>query len=369
MTGPLPPPNRSFLGLDLIRFVAAMMVAMHHLGSVWWYPSGSDLRPAVDSGIALRAEPLRWGWVGVEIFFVLSGFVIAYSASNRSVATFARNRFLRLYPGAWICATLTLLLARWGTANALGDYGRSLILSPVGQWIDYVYWTLPIEIAFYVAVAAMLAMGAPLRRLGAGLVMWSAGYWLLRTADFATGGSYRELFRALDSSLGNLTLLPYGGFFGLGVLLWSMRFEGVSRAKLALSAIAMAVGLVAIVTQARFYYSEHMIGSAWRIAEAPLMWLTALGLMIAGIAFNDALWRWIGRWSKAIRTIGLATYPLYLLHQFIGHRIIAAIGMDWRGVAIALPIVTALAFAVVPVEKRLRELLYRPRSTEPASLP
>lgn len=101
-------------------------------------------------------------------------------------------------------------------------------MSPVGQWIDYVYWTLPIEIAFYLAVAAMLAFGTPLRRLGGGLVLWSAAYWLLRASDFASGGHYREEFRVFDTSLGNLTLLPYGFFFGLGVLLWSMRFEEVT---------------------------------------------------------------------------------------------------------------------------------------------
>jgi hypothetical protein len=79
-------------GLDLIRFAAAVMVIFFHLS---WKSQNPD--------IAFAA-----GWVGVEIFFVLSGFVIMGSASGANVATFARKRFARLYPAAIACAVINL---------------------------------------------------------------------------------------------------------------------------------------------------------------------------------------------------------------------------------------------------------------------
>src|SRR5712675_1260110 len=58
-----------------------------------------------------NAAPYTWfGWVGVEIFFVISGFVIANSASKSSATEFLVGRALRLYPAVWVCATATLLV-------------------------------------------------------------------------------------------------------------------------------------------------------------------------------------------------------------------------------------------------------------------
>src|SRR5437868_3352741 len=103
--------QRSFLGLDLVRFAAALAVAFFHLSFWWWLP-GTD--PVAPIGPVL-SEPFRWGWVGVPIFFVLSGFVITLSADGKTARQFVIGRALRLYPAVWICATLTLLIARAGT--------------------------------------------------------------------------------------------------------------------------------------------------------------------------------------------------------------------------------------------------------------
>lgn len=70
---------RSFPGLDVVRFAAALMVAIYHFG--YWIPATG------------KVEALSFGWVGVEIFFVISGFVIAFSAERKSAAAYAKSRF------------------------------------------------------------------------------------------------------------------------------------------------------------------------------------------------------------------------------------------------------------------------------------
>lgn len=79
-----------FHGLDVIRFAAAMAVAVYNLDAV-----------AHGTGTTFW-----WGLVGVEIFFLLSGTVIANSAEGSTFRAFLVNRLLRLYPAAWACAAI-----------------------------------------------------------------------------------------------------------------------------------------------------------------------------------------------------------------------------------------------------------------------
>ncbi len=80
--------------LDLMRFVAAVAVVLHHLvgSSFSWY----------------RAT--RLGFVGVELFFMISGFVILWTVNNKTGFEFVCSRISRLYPSFWICVCLTIVL-------------------------------------------------------------------------------------------------------------------------------------------------------------------------------------------------------------------------------------------------------------------
>ena len=96
-----------------------------------------------------------------KFFSVISGFIIAYSATGAGALTFLRGRIVRLFPAAWICATGTIvvLLALridlgW---TLLTRYVDSLTLSPFGPWVDGVYWTLGIEIVFYALIFGLIA--------------------------------------------------------------------------------------------------------------------------------------------------------------------------------------------------------------------
>lgn len=101
MARPLP-------GLDIIRFAAAAMVMVFHLGYWSWVSAGTPAGIIAGRVAYPELSVLSCGWVGVEIVFVLSGFVIAYSPENASTISFVQGRSLRLAPAAWLCAT-----SRW----------------------------------------------------------------------------------------------------------------------------------------------------------------------------------------------------------------------------------------------------------------
>lgn len=101
------------MGLDLFRFAAAGLVMAFHLACTSWLVPSSEAAELVGRPMAFPGLlPLSSiGWIGVPIFFVISGYVIAYSASRTSASAFFMSRFLRLMPGIMFCATVTFALA------------------------------------------------------------------------------------------------------------------------------------------------------------------------------------------------------------------------------------------------------------------
>lgn len=139
------------VGLDAIRFIAAVSVAYFHLAFATW--AGSE--PAAGSlfkSLATFPELVSsgwFGWVGVEVFFVVSGLVIGASAASASgPSEFLRHRALRLYPAVWICAPVSILIvaayrldfqwhrqapARISHPVPAGSMGRGCLLVAVGR--------------------------------------------------------------------------------------------------------------------------------------------------------------------------------------------------------------------------------------------
>ncbi|HEX8448460.1 MAG TPA: acyltransferase family protein, partial [Allosphingosinicella sp.] len=287
-------------------------------------------------------------WVGVPIFFVLSGVVISASAAGRGWADFVRRRALRLYPAAWICGSITALVCLAGAEPLLGvRWFNSMALSPTGPWIDEVFWTLAVELVFYAYVAAVLAWFGPAGLERAGLALGAASALAIGalSLDIAAGGALPGDLSWLLHDNGRLLLLSNGCYFGLGMAIWAMAAGGATRRRLASAAIFTLAGLLAI----------------GELAEGAL-WLATVGAIAASLRFHGLIGRKLGRWSAQIRTIGLATFPLYLLHNEIGRSaMVATVGLGaFPALGLALALVLALAFLVTrTLEPKLRAALGR----------
>ena len=138
-----------FMNLQALRAYAALSVVFFHFSLV----------PA-------SAMPWHFGSFGVDLFFVLSGFIIAYSA-DRDSRHFLVHRLIRVLPTYWIVTTLGAAICLLGMPwlDALGWWGQSLAFLTRADGrtpIIFVGWTLVYELAFYLIYAVVLAMGRKL---------------------------------------------------------------------------------------------------------------------------------------------------------------------------------------------------------------
>lgn len=359
--------SKSIVGLDLIRFGAAAMVMWFHLAFWSWAPPTGDAR-TVTGGI-LRFPELThsawFGWVGVEVFFVLSGFVIANSAAHATSGAFLRARALRLLPAAWICGSITLLTLLYVGVYPAGStalrYLRTLVLWPVGPWIDDVYWTLPIELAFYgvVFLVLLLKRWSAMRFVLACIGMVSSTFWFAEAiAWVASGAGELPLFASINPRLLELLLIQHGCFFALGALFWLVMEKRVGRRWWAIIAICAAGGFCEILLPAM--PRARFLGNA-ALALAPVaIWLGSLVLIAASVRWNGV--GWLRNHAGLARRIGLATYPLYLLHDVVGAAVMKRLFLvtDNRWVALggSMVFICLISWVVANhAERLLRERL------------
>lgn len=340
-------PRPYYYEIDLIRFLSAVSVLGFHLA--YLNRGVTDYHPV---------WPVAWcGWIGVEIFFVISGLVIANSASNATPSSFLKGRCLRLYPAAWCCATLTLLAVGVNYAN-LPSYIRSIILLPKGPWIDDVYWTLSVEICFYAIVFVLLIlrrlpMTAHLARLAFAMTVSNLIGILLLTGrhfDFFDADGATKL---VDHA--NLLFARHGGFFALGIWIWLSTVRPLTMWDRMGFSLAILAGAVEVLLRG----SEFLpFQSRLWLLQPLIVWLAAL---IAILVFSRPPAK---RNLTVLRELGLMTYPLYLVHNVVGREIereIIRLGVDkWLALSASALAVIGLSWLICRfIEPTGRNLMRR----------
>ncbi|MBC8998596.1 acyltransferase [Pseudomonas sp. N40(2020)] len=293
--------DRRLKELDLLRFLAAIAVVFFHYAFRGYAKGDMSVMP-----YPLLAEPAKYGYLGVELFFMISGFVILMTASSNNLKVFFISRVVRLCPAFWVCCTLTFLfilaIGQPRFTATLYQYliNMTLLGDLMGvEQIDGVYWSLFVEIKFYLMISILLGF-KKIEKIEPCLVLWLL---VSATAEIL-------VFEKLRSIL----ITDYAAYFIAGAtfyLIWAKGFT-VARILLLLGALALAC-FTAIA------WAES-IESKYSTEYDPLIICGVIFLFFMTfllIVTNKTAA--IGRlnWTA----LGALTYPLYLLHQMIGFMI------------------------------------------------
>ncbi|MCB1418767.1 MAG: acyltransferase [Notoacmeibacter sp.] len=314
--------------LDLLRLVSALAVLAFHYA--WRGHMGET--PLLDGAPSSAAAWAMPGYLGLNLFFIISGFVIAWSAEGRSLRQFFVSRVTRLYPGFVVCMTLTfvvLVAAGDPRLPATGvQWFANLAMVPqvAGQpFMDGVYWTIVLEIVFYGWVALAIAAGLFARWKLMLVTVWLA-LAMLNEQVLGSGGMRFAL------------ITEYAPWFAFGILVQHMTAHGRSADAVMLAFAALVIGITHLTRMQEWMLLHYG-------AALPATGLVAAGLVMAGLFLLAVALRNHVATTPLVLAAGGITYPLYLLHQNIGYVSINALAPA-AGAAVAA-LVTAGAMIVL----------------------
>jgi peptidoglycan/LPS O-acetylase OafA/YrhL len=329
--------------LDLLRLVAVLGVVLFHYG--FRGPTGLEQTYVALPELAAFA---RYGFLGVPVFFVISGFVIAYSAEGRTATEFAIARFARIYPTFVLCMTITFLavLLMGGSRfhASLGQWAANLVIAaPGSRYVDSAYWSLVLEAVFYGWVTLFIWLGLFQRRSDIIVAIW-LGISLLNEMT-------------VDASwISKLLLADYSGFFATGILLYQLR---KGRRDAALQCLLAGAVMTAV------YQSVHSLD--WLRAETGTHFddiiVGAICLVSILIVMMVTRIRELPMSSTVVLGLGGMTYPLYLLHQQLGYVTLLYFGaVSATSVALVILGLGAMSWAIwrfveKPVQRAVKEVL------------
>lgn len=299
-----------------------MLVVVFHF-------AGADRGVWVTPTRVLFAGPLfqfaSYGWLGVELFFMISGFVICMSTWGKKLSDFAISRVVRLFPAYWIGIVLTtaILAADRSFYPAL-PWRQILVNMTMTEeyvhvtWVDPSYWTLIVELSFYGLIAFLL--------VGRGLTY-------RRVVGFCIGYLTVSMLTIwLRWWLTDLILQPdYTPFFIGGVILYLIYRFGPSRSRWALLAVDWLCAMYRLISR-----TDAQARPGWHLHYwiAALI-ITGFFVLLAFVALGK-LTRIRGRW---LTIAGGLTYPVYLLHQQIGETLIRSM-RSWMPAPILVIVAT-----------------------------
>jgi peptidoglycan/LPS O-acetylase OafA/YrhL len=327
LTGSAEQDRRYVASLTGLRGVAALFVFVFHYG---YFNPGIRLDLTIPVVGGALQFPLGFGFAGVDLFFVLSGFLLALpfaraaltGSAQQPLKRYYKRRLLRVFPAYYAQLAIILMAGPWFLTwvpmDATSMFAHLFMFFNIG-WEPVrpmvgLWWTLPVELSFYLLLPLIASFMRPRRwlilLLGGILVsmlyrLWSAdhfaavegGVFLAAShlpgslPEFLMGASAALLVQWFDLRPGNrpAAWVP-DGIFLLGVTLVSVWFWKI------------------VLPNGSHYWSGH-----WSMVIAPLVLGIALSLIVISLYWGSRIGRILFA-NPVVYFLGLISYSLYLWH-------------------------------------------------------
>ncbi len=322
--------------INTLRFIAALGVVIYHYTFSFYY---RDV-PYVD--IPLLRQLSQYGYLGVDLFFIISGFVISLSAEGRGAYAFFKSRVGRLYPVFWVSAIITSLFLIFGGHLIYSEMSWTRFLASMTMMpelfnadaLDGTYWTLFIEMKFYLVIFILLLFKK-----------------FKDIEPLAIILSVLMLFVPIFDKEA-IMWIPY---FVAGIIFYKIYKKGLNNWRIFALCNTFIVAL--IFTFRRIPYLSEGYGIPFSSTTIALYILVFYVIFLL-ISLN----KFIIPNNKYINILGLLTFPVYLLHHQIGRILFTYADIKniplYLSFTFMLVFIVLLSFAVHKVfERRGRKLL------------
>jgi len=283
------------LSIQYLRGVAALLVVLSHIA---W------------KNIQAGGSTMHWwheaGTFGVDIFFIISGYIMVYITQNmhqkpHNVRTFLKKRFIRIVPLYWFYTLIALAIfilmpERVNSAGGGTDVLKSFFLLPLKSSENYlvgVGWTLHYEFLFYI----LFSFGLILSRKTGNIVVASAILFSVLYSIFIPMEGMSYIFHTF---LNDIFIE-----FALGMFLYFLLLK-VKNIPWILSLSSIIIGIL-------FFYYLHTGGSVTGVHHIDTG--ASAFLICFGVVSLEYFWK--KRECKLLTLLGNASYSIYLLHPFI----------------------------------------------------
>lgn len=336
--------RQHLVGLDILRVLSALSVMAFHF--CFRGEKAGDLP-------ALHLSPIvetvsSYGYLGVHIFFMISGFVIAYSAENATPYQFLTARFARIYPTFVIAMSVTTLLSVLSGDPkfyiSIQQYAANLIISSplLGEpFVDGAYWSIVLEIIFYAWIFLTMIF-SQLHR-----IVFICTFWIIL--------SYINEHLIHYKFIEYLFITEYSGFFALGISIYSLKksytFQGMF-----LLILASAYAIFTATNHLDEFAIKYSTKLSPDIITACLISAVLIFIIIVNISAKVRVF-------SNIEILGGSTYPQYLCHQNIGYLTISAMLVHFSAPLVvvfvsALMVSISTAFHIL-IERRITKTVKR----------
>ncbi len=293
------------LELDLLRFIAASAVMVFHY----------SFRGMVGHPFYIFHDFLpigaytKYGFFGVHLFFIISGFVILMTAYNKSAHEFVISRMVRLYPVYWICCCLTFLITYSSNSIPFKYFLANLTMIHELRDIPSVdgsYWTLLIEIKFYLLVFLLIIFGQIKN------IKYFLGLWL-----------FASIFLTIypNERLVDWLIPTYSAFFIAGAMFYLIYVEGSCLYKNIILLTSFFFGTYKAILVSQSMVKRYLPIAAIVYDPIVICFILASFYAIFYLLINN---KFHFLRFEGLKIIGWMTYPLYLIHQQIGYLMINA---------------------------------------------
>ncbi|WP_071781107.1 acyltransferase family protein [Adhaeribacter aquaticus] len=287
--------NRRLQELDALRGIAAVAVVFFHF--------------TMNRNQALLGFNI--GCMGVDLFFIISGFVIFMSIqNNKDYLHFIRGRFIRLFPAYWVAVTFTTLLIIIKNRTFYFDMHHVERVNFLSNkylfnmsmlnhffeiaYIDGPFWTLTVELIFYLFIVLLMAINGIKHFNSIGLVI----LFFCAIPPLFNNNLIKDIFDRLP-------LLSYFPLFFAGIIFYKMKFDKITFSR-------VLIIVLTLVVQISLFHFSYRNANYLKLHEYIFtligIYLVFLLLILDRLTFIV---------NPLTINLGRLSYSLYLIHQYL----------------------------------------------------